>query len=152
MRFMFVFVMLLVAAPLHAQEPTPAWPVQDRHVADVLSTLSVASQVGLSTWDAWRAPDRGRALMREGMRVGLTIGASEIVKRIVHRERPDGSDALSFWSEHTALAAASSGWNVSVALPLDFLTGYGRMAADKHHPSDVIVGALVGGFFARWLR
>jgi membrane-associated phospholipid phosphatase len=139
---------LLVAclsSPVLGQEPTPlAWPAAHRHQADVASTALVIGQITADTIVNLRAADRRRALGCEALRLGLAAGAAELTKLIVHRTRPDGSDQRSFYSGHTTLAAAASGWNVTVGLSLTFGTGYLRLAANKHYASDVAVGFGAG--------
>ena len=150
---MLIVVLLLGVAPgLKAEESTPAWPAGARAAANVASYAPVVAELALDTVHAWRAEDRRRALVVEGLRVGVVVGASELVKRAVGRPRPDGSDRFSFWSEHTALAASAGGWSLQASIPLTFSAGYLRIAADKHHPSDVVVGAVVGGLAARFIR
>jgi membrane-associated phospholipid phosphatase len=128
---------------------TLVWAPASRHAADVASTVTVSTQIGLDTLASLRAPDRRCALLHQGLRLGLVVGLSELVKHVVHRTRPDGSDRQSFWSEHTALAAGSRGWSVGWSVPLTLGTGYLRVAANKHYISDVVAGALVGDVVAR---
>lgn len=147
-----VIVLLLAAAPAAAQDTAAAWAPDHRRIADVASTAAVVADIGLDTVASWRAPNRRRALIRQAIRIGGTIAASEAVKRLELRRRPDGSDRQSFWSEHTAIAAAGAGWSLRVAVPLTIGAGYLRMAADKHYPGDVGTGAAIGGIFAWFLR
>ncbi len=107
----------------------------------------------------------------------LAAVVNQTVKFVAQRERPfvhalspeqrlatdDPHDNnLSFYSGHTsftfALATAAgtvaelrgyrNSWLVwSVGVPLAGLTGYLRMAAEKHYFSDVLVGAAVGSAF-----
>ena len=137
-----VFVALL-SAPVQAEQ-TFAWPVNARATADWVSTGIVAGQLTADTIKAFRADDKKSALTCLGMRVGITIGAAELVKHVVHRERPDYSDSMSFYSEHTALLFVSSGWRFSIGIPLAVSGGYLRIAAAKHFPTDVAVGAVAG--------
>ncbi len=73
------------------------------------------------------------------------------IKRLVPRRRPGGGNN-SFPSGHTstAFAAASliydnSGGTIGVpAYGLAALTGYSRMEARRHYPSDVLAGAAIG--------
>lgn len=138
-----VLLALLGAARLEAQEPSPAWTAH-RELANVASWATVGTSMALDTVHAWRQPDRGRALRRELLRVGLTELSVQAIKRLAHRRRPDGSDTLSFPSGHTAHAFASSTWNVSVSFPLALSSAYLRAAAAKHYPSDVGAGAAIG--------
>lgn len=154
MKKILLILLLLLYVPVQAQaeEPTPAWPAGAQKAADWISYGTVIAQLTGDTVHAWQQPDRKHAFLMEGARIGATIAVSELVKHFVHRTRPDGSDQKSFFSEHTALAAASSGWSLQISIPLTFGTGYGRMAANKHHPTDVAVGAAVGGVIAGLLR
>lgn len=80
-------------------------------------------------------------------------GASTIaLKLAVHRERPDGSDHLSFPSNHASgsFAVASvlayrHGWwlGVPAFLAAGFVS-WARMAADKHFMTDTFFGAALG--------
>jgi membrane-associated phospholipid phosphatase len=68
------------------------------------------------------------------------------------RSRPDGSNTQSFPSGHTASAAATAtvlqrhfGWKVGVpAYGFAAYVAASRMSADKHHLSDVLMGAAIG--------
>ena len=104
-------------------------------------------------WASAHAADPARAFTRQAIRTGVVVGASELVKRLVHRERPDRSDALSFWSEHTALSfSALGGPRWAIVVPLGVVTAEGRAGGAKHFLTDTIAGALVGGLAGRFLR
>jgi membrane-associated phospholipid phosphatase len=90
------------------------------------------------------------ATMLEALSVA---GASTIaLKLAVHRERPDGSDHLSFPSNHASgsFAVASvlayrHGWWLGVpALLAAGFVSWARMAADKHFMTDTFFGAAIG--------
>jgi membrane-associated phospholipid phosphatase len=76
----------------------------------------------------------------------------QAIKFSTGRTRPDGSNTQSFPSGHTASAAATAavlqrhfGWKVGA--PAYAFAGYvaaSRMSADKHHLSDVLMGAAIG--------
>ena len=74
------------------------------------------------------------------------------IKHVSGRERPDGSNHLSFPSGHTANTFALAevfrgryGWKVGTSLyALGALTAMGRMEENLHHLSDVIAGATIG--------
>jgi membrane-associated phospholipid phosphatase len=102
----------------------------------------------------------------------LAVALNDVVKLIVARQRPyvhfrdashqappDPDDNLSFYSGHTNLAfavAVASGTVASMrgyrlapvvwasSLPWAAVTGYLRIAADKHYLTDVVTGALIG--------
>lgn len=145
-RWLIVVFVLAFAASARAQvESTPgSWPPPARPFADALSYGTLAAEMGAREWHDWRAADRWRAIGCDALRDGIAIAASELLKRWVHEVRPDGSDNLSFPSEHSALAAANAGVSFAVSLPLAFGTTYGRLAANKHHPKDVLAGIAIG--------
>lgn len=120
-------------------------------------TGSFAFQVGMGalTYGVGKAAGSAKAAD-----VGLDLVRAQIVSQVivqalkytVQRERPDGSDNHSFPSGHSASAFAMAtvlqrhfGWKAGVP-------GYGfgvyialsRMSEDKHHLSDVIMGAGFG--------
>lgn len=143
MRIGFLILVLTMLATPAAAERAPAWTAH-RSLADGLSYGLVGLELAGETIDHWRQPDRGVALRCEALRVGLTIGIVEGVKRLVHRTRPDGSDDRSFYSEHAALAFVSTGWSVQASVPIAIGAGYLRVAAGKHYPSDIGIGAGAG--------
>lgn len=79
------------------------------------------------------------------------------VKLATRRQRPDGSNYHAFPSGHTSSAFATAtvlerhfGWKVGLpAYGFATYVGLARMAANKHHASDVIMGAAVGIASAR---
>lgn len=123
--------------PDAAANRATVWTSHTR-AADIASTVLVAGALA----EPCLVDRTRRCLETEALRVGLGVGIAEIVKRLVHRERPDGSNALSFFSEHTELACLATvrgrAWAVCPAV------GYLRMAADKHWLTDVGTGAAVG--------
>jgi len=139
--------MILAAAPARAEGNPFAWPAHG-NIADWASYATVATNIAGDSVHSWRQVDRGKAFTCQGLRLALVAGIAEMVKQAVHRTRPDGSDQLSFFSEHTALAFVSTGWALQVSIPLGAATGYGRLAANRHYPTDVLTGAGVGSAVA----
>lgn len=134
-------LVLLFAVPLHAAEPTPFRWQQHEKVPQRISDVAVGLNLGLDAWDALVRTD-SRTRWGFVCRTALTIGVAESVKRLVHRDRPDGADQRSFFSEHTALASSAAHSPLTASLALS--VGWGRQAGGKHFGSDVIVGASVG--------
>ncbi len=142
-----VIITAMLAGPVSAQEPSRfAWAPSHQDEARSLSDAAIGGQAGIYAKHVWDAPDRKRALSCAAMRVGITVAATEIVKRVVHRTRPDGSDDRSFWSGHSATSMAMAGWDYRVGIPLSISTGYLRVAAKRHYWSDVAAGFGAGAF------
>ena len=95
----------------------------------------------------------------------VAIEATAGLKRVTNRERPNGYDDQSMPSDHTATSAvytrlaadnlALSGIEERVQLGADITlgaltaaTGWARIEAGAHYPSDTLVGASIGNFFA----
>ncbi len=145
MKHALVLVALLVAAPVQAQEPTPLdWPPQHRALAGHISDALVGINLTMDTIHSLHQPDKWKAFRCQAMRYGTILGSTVTTKRLVHRLRPDASDDESFFSGHTALSFGASGWKVEMGVPFGAGAAYGRMAANKHYLSDVLVGAAVG--------
>lgn len=141
--------LLLIAAPAAAQVG-PDGPVRDalswddhRNVADIVSTILVAVAVARPCLE-----ERTFACVKlEALRVGLAVAGAELTKLAVSRERPNGYDDKSFYSEHTELACVTS-WRRGRWM---FCPGvaYLRIAADWHWSTDTMVGAAAGGALAQ---
>jgi PAP2 superfamily len=82
----------------------------------------------------------------------LSQGIVQAAKFATHRSRPDGSDRYSLPSGHTASAFATAtvlqdhfGWKVGLpAYGFGAYVAASRMSANKHHLSDVLLGATIG--------
>lgn len=84
---------------------------------------------------------------------GVTsIATSYLLKYIIKKQRPDGSDYHSFPSNHTAMVfhgasfiAQRYGWKYSI--PAYLVSGYvawGRVYTKRHDVWDVLAGAAIG--------
>lgn len=120
-----------------------AWKPPDRHVANILSNVTLGGQAVWATVDSLKGEHVKRDLWRQGCSFGSAEGFTTLGKWGFSRLRPDGRDRKSFWSGHAA-GTASQGWELAAA------TGYFRMAGADHDGWDVLTGALVG-FGSRWL-
>jgi len=96
---------------------------------------------------------RFRAATYDFAQAMIVNGAySGLLKYSVKRERPDGSDSLSFPSGHTSTAFSLAavvdhhyGWRVGLpAYVLASGIGLSRIESNRHHLSDVLAGATLG--------
>lgn len=144
----YVLILLLVASPAAAESNPFRWPAH-REIAGHISDGLVAGQLVLAVVDAARSDDKKHAFGCLAARNAISLGADELLKRLVHRDRPDHSDHYSFPSEHTWLAAVNArGWRYSLVVGV----ALGRMGADKHHLTDVAAGAGFGWLTQRVCR
>ena len=109
-----------------------------------------------------------------GVAVGLAARAftswtTQGLKDAVGRERPDGSNDLSFPSGHTSASAANTmlasrnldaidlspgarRWLNGGLLMLTLGTSWARIEAGKHDPSDTLFGMALGNWFAMFVN
>jgi len=109
--------------------------------------------------------NKARGAIVEGTALLAAEGMSEGLKRATHRPRPDRSDQQSFPSGHVTEAAsfATLAYRNLATYPLSSVergaagigligltaaTGWARIEAGKHFPSDVLAGAAIGHFFS----
>lgn len=136
-----ILILLVFSVPAQADE---------KKIADITSYVTVFTQIGLDTFRSLRSDNKKKELIQQGIRTGSTIGLSELVKALVHEERPDHSDNKSFWSEHSALGCTatslktSDGWQFKLGIALAIGTPVGRVVGEKHHWWDTAVGCGVG--------
>jgi len=146
-----LWLVLLTRAVGAQVETVPgAWSPDHRKLADAIGTVGVSAQIGADTFASWRSANRRSAFLHQGCRLGLAFGVSELLKRAIPEDRPDGSDRQSFPSMHTALASASAGWQWSAGVSLGAFVGASRVGANKHHWGDVLAGAGLGAL-AQWV-
>jgi membrane-associated phospholipid phosphatase len=117
--------------------------------------FSAQALIGAGLYTGGRLAGKGR-LARTGadiMRAQLLSQAYvQAIKFTVQRERPDGSNSVSFPSGHSASAFATAtvlqrhyGWKAGV--PAAVLAAYvatARVHDNKHYLSDVVFGAAMG--------
>jgi membrane-associated phospholipid phosphatase len=115
---------------------------------------------GFATYGAGKAMHNpkvaflGRDIVRAQI---LSQSMVQVLKYTVRRDRPDHSDDKSFPSGHSASAFATAtvlnryyGWKVGVpAYALGSYVALARMSWNRHHASDVVMGAGFGIASAR---
>jgi membrane-associated phospholipid phosphatase len=136
------------------------------------SAICYATSLALSPGDeevtTWLL-NKTKGLAVAGSAILTTQYFTQSMKSWSGRKRPDGSDTRSFPSGHTSAAA------VNVALTnrnleyfyfdprlerslkigmnaLTLATGWARIEADKHYPTDVLMGAALGNFFGVFMN
>jgi membrane-associated phospholipid phosphatase len=90
---------------------------------------------------------------------GVTLSISAVLTGLVDRERPDGSDDLSFPSFSAASAFTSAafmqrryGWDVGIPAYLAAsYASWSRVYSDQNHATDVVAGAALAWGVNRWL-
>ena len=115
----------------------------------------------------WRL--RVKTLLVEEVGAITSTSLTSLLKNATDRERPDGSDRESFPSGHTSRAFAyaaasrrnleattlSRGWQIGLIAGFETLaigTGWARIEAQKHYPSDVLAGAALGNCVALFIH
>lgn len=126
-----------------------AW--ENKTLASDISDYLLYSMLGASVVYTYDQKGAKHALAASGALV-VNAGLNQLVKHAAGRERPDGSDRLSFWSGHSAASAASASIlclaNKKLCIPayaLAVTVGGLRVAAKKHYLTDVGVGLFTGG-------
>jgi hypothetical protein len=101
--------------------------------------------------------------------ISLTVGTTDFMKSEIDRTRPDHSDRRSFPSGHASFTAACATLGIRnaqyVAAPpwgrtaihtgfelVSLLTGWSRVEAGVHYPSDVLFGMALGNFLAGFVN
>jgi len=112
---------------------------------------------------------KGRALLVRAAASEVRARATTRLKRGVQRPRVDGTDDLSFPSGHTSAAFNHAAWTAMALeeVPIDgdvrtgmqwtayaaaVATGWARVEAGRHYPVDVLAGAALGNFTARFFQ
>jgi len=124
-------------------------------VGNIAGNFLVQTGAAVGTWAIGKAIDNQQVAAVGGDLVRAQFVSQIVVQGVkfaTRRQRPDGSDNHSFPSGHTASAFATAsvlnrhlGWKFGVpAYGFATYVAMSRMSANKHHMSDVIMGAAVG--------
>ena len=143
MRRSLALILLLVAAPAVAQEPTPLRWTAHEAIPSRISDVLVGTNLALDGWYAFRAEDH-RERWAFACRAGVTYAVAEGLKRLVRRERPNGHDDKEFPSQHSAFAAASAGYRAPLGASFALAVAWGRQAGGWHFPTSTAFGLGLG--------
>ena len=151
--------------PLFGSEDSADDASDDMRVAMGLTTLVSALSTPGGTGSAEWAGAKSRGLLVEASAVVLTASVTDGLKDLTKRDRPSEKRDNSFPSAHSSAAfsfAALTSRNVDAmnlspvtkkvmrysANTVAGLTAWARVEAEKHYPTDVLVGAALGHFIS----
>lgn len=135
----------------------PVWADTDELIERVGDVMQVA--IPLTALTATYTLDDPEGRSQLVLAYGTTLGLTYLGKFAVGKERPDGSNNLSFPSGHTSSAFAGAsfltrryGWEVGLPAYLAAgFTGYSRVHANRHDEWDVLAGAALAIGINHWL-
>ena len=160
--FSYVSIVAIAAAPWDREGVNNGFniPTTAFQSGNVIGQFAFQISAGAATYAIGKAAGNNKAAMvgRDIIRAQiLSQTMVQAVKFTVQRERPDQSNNKSFPSGHSASAFATAtvlqrhyGWKVGA--PAYALGGYialARMAWNRHHATDVVMGAGFGIASAR---
>ncbi len=113
-----------------------------RKAADWTSSVIIGAQAGAALTKAATSGHAQTAAACLVARAALVAGATIGLKRLVHKERPDGSDRKSWPSGHTMWSVMLTDGTWSYAAPV--VVAAGRILAGRHDLVDVASGGVIG--------
>lgn len=150
-----------------SQNSAENWSNDLRTVSSVALLLSIAATPGGDDPGEWLKA-KARGLMIDMVAVGATSLVTYGLKSTTNRERPNGLDRESFPSGHTSFSAVQTRLASSNFRSIDmscgerrFLdagltamtigTGWARIEAGFHYPSDTLFSIALGNFIASFV-
>ena len=142
----------LAASAIFAIAGTPA-EAKNSGIADAGTIVAIALPITAATISATKSDWDG--ILQMTVATAATVGTAFLLKKVVHEERPDGSDNKSFPSDTAALAFAPAqflwqryGWEYGVpAYAAAAFVGYSRVESKQHHWWDVVASAGISWTF-----
>jgi hypothetical protein len=142
------------AAALSLCAVSSTWADGHRSAGDA---LSYAMPLGVAAYELLEHEDEGA--WQFGKAFVVTMGATEVLKRTTHVERPNHSDDESFPSGHAARAFSAATYvhrryGAQAALPMYLAAsyvGWTRVHANEHRWGDVVGAAALSAAATWWL-
>jgi PAP2 superfamily protein len=151
-----------------SQRSAEDWSDDLRTASAIAHYITIAATPGGDDATDWMLA-KGKGTLTQLAAVAVTGGMTKALKSAADRERPTGSDDESFPSGHTSNSAVhtrlasenlrsmelSSGVRRSLDFGLDALTiatGWARVEAGAHFPSDTLVGMALGNFVGSFVN
>lgn len=160
--FGYVSVVAIAAAPWDREGVNNGFgiPTTLFESGNVMGTFLFQTGAGFASYAVGKGMGNRKLAMvgRDMVRAQfLSQGLVQVTKMAVQRERPDQSNSMSFPSGHSASAFATAGvlhrhygWKVGApAYALGSYVALARMAWNRHHATDVVMGAAFGIASAR---
>ena len=166
----------------HADERISDWAVENTPIfgsndhaeeaSDLLLYSSIAfwgaTALATPSGENWM-PAKAKGIGIQSMAPLFTLGSTELLKFMTDRTRPNGEDDKSFPSGHTSIVGATSmlayrntddlllpQWSKMTMktgfILLPYATGWARIEAAKHYPSDILIGTALGNFFGAFIN
>lgn len=152
-----VIITLITSCFAFDQEIADAVKWNNTEVAANISDYTHGSLLIVPYFYTLKGDNRFKRTSTVVLTQSLTWLLTDNVKMRVKRVRPNKEDDRSFFSGHSSSAFVGAGLlctmkkHCTEALVVAGLTGYLRMAADKHYLSDVVIGAGIGYAFGRYI-
>jgi hypothetical protein len=144
------------------------WSDDLRSASAIAHYVTIAATPGGDDAGDWLLA-KGKGTLTQLAAVAVTGGMTKALKSAASRERPNGVDDESFPSGHTSNSAVhtrlaaenlrsmdlSPGVRTSLDVGLDALTiatGWARVEAGQHFPSDTLVGMAIGNFVGSFVN
>lgn len=147
MKALFLVLLLLVPATVAAQEPVVKW-------ADWVSYGTAAVNPAMATYEAFKSETPKCRLGRLALAEGIGNGVALTIKHFVRSERPclgcapDGMPSSHTMNSFIGIDAPgpASGWGVrmGIGIAMGGTTAGLRVVGNRHTPTQVLVGALLG--------
>jgi len=164
MEIRLALIWLALMSPSALADNKVDLTIRDMWLAEDTSSPALQSDVGViagTVVSLGHIQLEGKSWRRTGAAaatLAVNAGLNQIVKHIVGRMRPDGSENVSFYSGHSSQAAGSAGVNcafkegpICYGLMANALfVGVNRGRADKHWASDITVGLIEGWVAGRY--